>query len=73
MASNETNQINPLTFVDGIFKWLGDFELLKRFVETILIIKGKWKVPRGGCKELKTADITVRWYGNGTRSYDGGI
>ena len=56
MASNETNQINALTFVDGKFKLLGDFELLKRFVETILNMKEKWKVPRGSCKELKNKD-----------------
>ena len=73
MASNETSQINPLTFVDGKFKWLGDFELLKRFVETILNIKGKWKVPRGGCKELKTADITLRWYENGSLLIQGSM
>ena len=73
MASNETNQINPLTFVEGKFKWLGDFELLKRFVETILNIKGKWKVPRGSCKELKTADITVRWYENGSLLIQGSM
>ncbi|CAB4042008.1 deleted in malignant brain tumors 1 -like [Paramuricea clavata] len=34
--------------------------LTERFVEDILNIKGKWKVPRGGCKELNTTDITVR-------------
>ena len=73
MASNETNLINPLTFVDGKFKWLGDFELLKRFVETTLNIKGKWKVPRGSCKELKTADITIRWYENGSLLIEGSM
>ncbi|CAB4039789.1 Hypothetical predicted protein, partial [Paramuricea clavata] len=26
-------------------------------------MKGKWKVPRGGCKEFKN-DINVRWYEN---------
>ena len=36
-----------------------------------LNIKGEWKVPRGGCKQLKTKDITVRWYENGSVLLDG--
>jgi hypothetical protein len=35
MASNGTNKINPLTFIDGKFKWLGGSNLLKRFLKPI--------------------------------------
>ena len=43
------------------------------FVAEILSIQGKWTVPRGGCKQLKTNDITIPWYA-GTHSVclDGG-
>ena len=50
-----------------------NLNLLKQFVETILNIKGKWKVQRGSCKELKTADITVRWYENGSLLIQGSM
>ena len=33
--------------------------------QPVLVFRGRgWKVPRGGCKQLKTKDITVRWYEN---------
>ena len=38
------------------------FDLFQQFVEEILNIKGEWRVLRGSCKQLKTPDITIRWY-----------
>ena len=61
---NETGNINPITFSSGRFKWLSDFNLFQRFVTEILNLKGKWTVPRGGCRQLKTEDITIRLYDN---------
>ena len=56
---NET--INPLVDQsNGKFKWQGDFDLFKEFVEDILKIAGKWTSPRGGCKQIKSANITLR-------------
>ena len=78
MPSSKTNKINLLAYDGGKYKWLGGFQLLKRFVEDVLNIEGKRKVPRGGCKELKATDITIQWYENERmlyvgRSYDEGI
>ena len=59
-----TGNINPITISSGRFKWLSDFNLLQRFVTEILSLKGKWTVPRSGCRQLKTEDITIRLYDN---------
>ena len=64
LNSNETPKVNPLTFNSEISKWLSSFNLFERCLAEILNIKGKWTVPRGGCKQLKTNDITTRWYEN---------
>ena len=65
---NETGNINPITFSSGRFKWLSDLNLFQRFVTEILNLKGRWIVPRGGCKQLKTDDITIRPRSHGTGS-----
>ena len=70
--SNETANINPITFSSGRFKWHSDFKLFQRFVAEILNLKGKWTVPRGGCKQLKTDDITIRLYENQSVVLQGG-
>ena len=70
--SNESAKVNPLTFNSGRFKWLSGFNLFERFVAEMLNIKGKWSVPRGGCKQLKTSDITIRWYENQSVLLEGG-
>ena len=61
LNSNETAKINPLIFNSDRFKWLSDINLFERFVQEILNINGKLTVPWGGCKLLKTNDITIRW------------
>ena len=67
---NET--INPLVDQsNGKFKWPGDFDLFKKFVEDILKIIGKWTSPRGSCKQIKTANITLRLYENGSVLLEG--
>ncbi len=58
MSQGDITKINPLSFTNRKLKWLGDFDLFEKFVNDILNIKGEWKVPRGGCKQLKTKDIT---------------
>ena len=70
MPLGVTNNINPLTF-NSKFKWQGDFDLLQQFVDEILDIKGERRVPRGGCKQLKTPDITMRWYESRSVLLDG--
>ena len=70
--SNETANINPISFSSGRFKWHSDFKLFQRFVAEILNLKGKWTVPRGGCKQLKTDDITIRLYENQSVVLHGG-
>ena len=62
MSLGVSNKINPLTFRNSKLKWQGDFDLFQQFVDEILNIKDEWRVPRGGCKQLKTPDITIRWY-----------
>ena len=71
MSQGDITKINPLSFTNRKLKWLGDFDLFEKFVNDILNIKGEWKVPRGGCKQLKTKDITVRWYENRSVLLDG--
>ena len=66
-----TNKINPLTFKNSKLKWQGDLDLFQQFVDEILNIKGEWRVPRGGCKQLKTPDITIRWYESRSVLLDG--
>ena len=46
----------------GSFKWEGDFESLKQFLEEILNEETKWFVPCGGCKQFKNAAVDIRWY-----------
>ena len=70
--SNETANINPITFSSGRFKLHSDFKLFQRFVSEILNLKGKWTVPRSGCKQLKTDDITIRLYENQSVVLQGG-
>ena len=53
------------------FKWQGDSDLFKEFVEDILKITSKWTSPRGGCKQIKTANITLRLYENGSVLLEG--
>ena len=45
--------------------------VFQEFVEDVLNIKGKWTVPRGGCKQIKTSNITVRLYENGSVLLEG--
>ena len=67
---NET--INPLVDQsNGKFKWQGDFDLFEELVEDILKITGKWTSPRGGCKQIKKANITLRLYENGSVLLEG--
>ena len=57
--------INPLVILNsGKLKWQGDFPLFQKFVRDLLNIEGKWTVPRSGCKQIKTEEITIRWYEN---------
>ena len=62
MALNQTAKANPLTCVNGKFRWSSEFNLFQLFVQDILNVKGKWTVPRGQCKQVKTDNITIRWY-----------
>lgn len=71
MSLGDITKINPLSFTNRKLKWLGDFDSFRRFVEDILNIKGEWKVPRGSCRQLKTQDITIRWYENRSVLLDG--
>ena len=72
MDSNETGNINPITFNSGRFNWLSDFNLFQRFVAEILNLKGRWTVPRAGCRQLKTEEITIRLYDNQSVVLEGG-
>lgn len=55
--------VNPLAITDkGKCKWKGEFKSLQKFVEEVLEIKGKWTSPGGGSKQIKTEDISIRWY-----------
>ena len=57
--------VNPLVYLgNGKFKWQRDHDLFKEFVKHVLKIKGKWTVPRGGCKQIKTSNITLQLYEN---------
>ena len=56
------NKVNPLTCVNGKFRWPSEFDLFQLFVQDILNVKGEWTVPRGQCKQVKTNNITIRWY-----------
>ena len=56
------NKVNPLTCVNGMFRWPSEFDLFQLFVQDILNVKGKWTVPRGQRKQVKTNNITIRWY-----------
>ena len=49
---------------NGKFKWQRDHDLFKEFDKDVLKIKGKSTVPRGGCKQIKTSNITLRLYEN---------
>ncbi len=62
MALNETAKVNPLTCVNGRFRWTSEFDLFQLFVQDILNVKARWTVPRGQCKQVKTNNITIRWY-----------
>lgn len=63
---------NPLIITDkGKFKWQGEFEALKRFVEEVLEINGKWTAPGGVSKQLRSEDILIRWYENQTITLSG--
>lgn len=73
MSLGVSNKINPLTFRNSKLKWQGDFDLFQQFVDEILNIKGEWRVPRGGCKQLKTQDVTIRWYESRSVLLDGTI
>ncbi len=54
MALNETAKVNPLTCVNGRFRWTSEFDLFKLFVQDILNVKAR--------KQVKTNNITIRWY-----------
>ena len=69
---NETGNINPITISSGRFKWLSDFNLFQRFVTEILNLKERWTVTRGGCRQLKTGDITKRLYDKQSIVLEGG-
>ena len=56
------NKVDPLTCVNGKFRWSSEFDLFQLFVQDILNVKGKWTVPHGQCKQVKTNNITIRWY-----------
>jgi hypothetical protein len=62
MALNATAKVNPLTCVNGRFRWTSEFDLFQLFVQDILNVKARWTVPRGQCKQVKTNNITIRWY-----------
>ena len=64
-VTNMSETINPpVDQSNGKFKWQGDIDLYKEFVEDLLNITGRWTSPRGGCKQIKTANITLRLYEN---------
>ncbi len=62
--SNEKTTIPLVVLNSGKLKWQGDFPLFQKFVKDLLSIEGKWTVPRGGCKQIKTNEITIRLYEN---------
>ena len=65
LYSNMNKIINSLVYLgNGKFKWQRDHDLFKEFIEDVLKIKGKWTVPRGGCTQIKTSNITLRLYEN---------
>ena len=63
--SNDKTVINPLVILNsGKLKWQSDFPLFQKFVRDLLNIEGKWTIPCSGCKQIKTEEITIRWYEN---------
>ena len=54
----------------GSLSGKGDIDLFKEFVEHILNITGKTS-PCSGCKQIKTVNITLRLYENGSVLLEG--
>ena len=50
---------------------LSDFNVFQRFLAEILDLKGRWTVPRGGCRQLKT-EFAIRFYDNLSVVLEGG-
>ena len=60
----ESCELECLQLNDGKLVWMNDLESLKKFVENVLKLQGKWLTPGGNTKQFKCSNgnVTINWY-----------
>ena len=60
----ESCELECLQLNDGKLVWMNDLESLKKFVENVLKLQGKWLMPGGNTKQFKCSNgnVTINWY-----------
>ena len=66
VLETESSSLNPesceleyLHLNDGKLVWMNDLESLKKFVENVLKLQGKWLTPGGNTKQFKCSNGNV--------------
>ena len=71
VLETESSSLNPesceleyLHLNDGKLVWMNDLESLKKFVENVLKLQGKWLTPGGNTKQCKCSNgnVIINWY-----------
>ena len=71
VLETESSSLNPesceleyLHLNDGKLVWMNDLESLKKFVENVLKLQGKWLTPGGNTKQFKCSNgnVIINWY-----------
>ena len=60
----ESCELECLQLNDGKLVWMNDLESLKKFVENVLKLQGKWLTPGGNTKQFKSSNgnVIINWY-----------
>lgn len=60
----ESCELECLHLNDGKLVWMNDLESLKKFVENVLKLQGKWLTPGGNTKQFKCSNgnVIINWY-----------
>ena len=60
----ESCELECLHLNDGKLVWMNDLESLKKFVESVLKLQGKWLTPGGNTKQFKCSNgnVIINWH-----------
>ena len=60
----ESCELECLHLNDGKLVWMNDLESLKKFVESVLKLQGKWLTPGGNTKQFRCSNgnVIINWH-----------